>query len=98
MPQCEVEIVNEHGLNASASARLTELAAKYRCDVAIARKGRRVNAKSFMGVMMLAAGKGCRVVLETDGPDETEALEAIVALIANRFGEPDGNADPSGNA
>ena len=70
MPQCEVEIVNELGLNASACAKLTEVAAKYQCDVSIARKGRRVNAKSFMGVMMLAAGKGSRVVLETDGPDE----------------------------
>lgn len=96
MPQCEIEIVNELGLNASACAKLTEVAAKYQCDVAITRKGRRVNAKSLMGVMMLAAGKGSRVVLETEGPDATEALEVIVALIANRFGERGGSADPSG--
>ena len=87
MPQIEVEIVNELGLNASACAKLTGVAAKYQCDVSIARKGRRVNAKSFMGVMMLAAGKGSRVVLETDGPDEVEALNAIVALVANSFDE-----------
>mgnify|MGYP003487604929 CR=1 FL=1 len=96
MPQCEVEIVNELGLNASACAKLTAVAAKYQCDVAITRRGRRVNAKSLMGVMMLAAGKGSRIVLETDGPDEAEALDAIVALIASRFGERGGNADPSG--
>ena len=74
MAQCEVEIVNELGVNASACTKLTEVAAKYQCDVAITRKGRRVNAKSFMGVMMLAAGKGSRLKLETDGPDEKEAL------------------------
>ena len=87
MPQCEVEIVNEVGLNASVCAKLTAVAAKYQCDVSIARKGRRVNAKSLMGVMMLAAGKGSRVMLETDGPDEAEALDAIIALVANCFGE-----------
>src|SRR5215470_11029732 len=63
----EVEIVSERGLNASASAALAQLAAKYLCDVALARGGRRGNAKSLMGVMMLAAGKGSRVVIETDG-------------------------------
>ena len=98
MPRCEVEIVNELGLNASASARLAEVAAKYQCDVAISRKGRRVNAKSLMGVMMLAAGKGSRIVLETDGPDETEALTAIVALIAGYSGERASNAEPSSAA
>ena len=95
MRQREVEVVNELGLNASACTRLTAIAAKYQCDVAITRKGRRVNAKSFMGVMMLAAGKGSHVVLETDGPDEMEALDAIVALIANGFGERASNSDPS---
>ena len=98
MPQCEVEIVNELGLNAAACAKLTEVAAKYQCNVSIARKGRRVNAKSLMGVMMLAAGKGSRVVLETDGPDEIEALNAIVALVANSFGERGSNAGPSSAA
>jgi phosphocarrier protein len=83
MQQREVEIVNTLGLNATASAKLAQLAAKYQCDVSIARNGRKVNAKSLMGVMMLAAGKGSRVVLETDGPDEREALDAIVALIAD---------------
>ena len=60
---------------------------KYECDVSLARYGRKVNAKSLMGVMMLAAGKGSRIMLETEGPDETEALDAIVALIGNKFGE-----------
>jgi len=87
MQQREVEIVNKQGLNAPACTKLTKLAAKYQCDVSLSRSGRKVNAKSLMGVMMLAAGKGSRVVLETDGPDEIEALDAIVALIGNDFGE-----------
>ena len=87
MQQREIEIVNKLGLHARASAKLTQLAAKYQCDVALARTGRKINAKSIMGVMMLAAGKGSRVVLETDGPDETEALDAISALIGDYFGE-----------
>jgi phosphocarrier protein HPr len=98
MPRVEVEIVNELGLNASACAKLTQVAAKYQCEVSIARQGRRVNAKSFMGVMMLTAGKGSRVVLETDGPDEIEALNAIVALFASSFGECGSSADWSGAA
>ena len=87
MPQREVEIINKLGLHARASAKLTQLAAKYQCDVSLGRNGRKVNAKSIMGVMMLAAGKGTRVVLETDGPDEEEAMNAIVALIGDYFGE-----------
>lgn len=87
MQRREVEIVNSQGLNASASAKLAQLAAKYLCDVSLARSGRKINAKSLMGVMMLAAGKGSRVVIEADGPDEAEALSAIVALIGDRFGE-----------
>jgi phosphocarrier protein HPr len=87
MQQREIEIVNTLGLNAPASAKLAQLASKYLCEVSLARSGRKVNAKSLMGVMMLAAGKGSRVVLETDGPDETEALEAIVALIGEHSGE-----------
>ncbi|HEX2390297.1 MAG TPA: HPr family phosphocarrier protein [Casimicrobiaceae bacterium] len=87
MQQREIEIVNKLGLHARASAKLTQLAAKYQCDVSLARNGRKINAKSIMGVMMLAAGKGSRVVLETDGPDETEALDAIAALIGDCFGE-----------
>jgi phosphocarrier protein HPr len=87
MQQREIEILNKLGLHARASAKLTQLAAKYQCDVSLARNGRKINAKSIMGVMMLAAGKGARVVLETDGPDETEALDAISALIGDYFGE-----------
>ena len=87
MQQQEVEIVNKLGLHARASAKLTQLAAKYQCDVSLARNGREVNAKSIMGVMMLAAGKGARVMLETDGPDEDEAMHALVALIGDYFGE-----------
>ena len=66
MQQREVEIINKLGLHARAAAKLTQLAAKYQCDISLARNGRKVNAKSIMGVMMLAAGKGSRVVLETD--------------------------------
>ncbi|HTS22429.1 MAG TPA: HPr family phosphocarrier protein [Casimicrobiaceae bacterium] len=87
MRQQEVEIVNKLGLHARASAKLTQLAAKYQCDVSLARNGRKVNAKSIMGVMMLAAGRGSRITLETDGPDETEAMNALIALIGDYFGE-----------
>ncbi len=87
MQQREVEIVNTLGLNATASAKLAQLAVKYQCAVSLTRNGRKVNAKSLMGVMMLAAGKGSRLALETEDPDETEALNAIVALIADGFGE-----------
>jgi phosphocarrier protein len=87
MQQREVEIVNKLGLHARASAKLTQLAAKYQCDVFMSRATRRVNAKSIMGVMMLAAGKGARVILETDGPDESEAMDALVGLIDDYFGE-----------
>ena len=87
MQQREVEIINKLGLHARASAKLTQLAAKYQSEVSLGRNGRKINAKSIMGVMMLAAGKGARVTLETDGPDETEAMEAILALINDCFGE-----------
>ena len=87
MLQKEVEIINKLGLHARAAAKLTQLAAKYQADVSLARNGRKVNAKSIMGVMMLAAGKGSRIVLETEGPDEGEAMDAIVALIGEYFGE-----------
>jgi phosphocarrier protein len=87
MRQREAEIINKLGLHARAAAKLTQLAARYQCEVSLARNGRKVNAKSIMGVMMLAAGKGSRVTLETDGADEAEAMEAIVALIADYFGE-----------
>ena len=87
MQQREVEIINKLGLHARASAKLTQLAAKYQSDVQMSRNGRKVNAKSIMGVMMLAAGKGARVVVEVDGPDEAAAMDAIVALIGDYFGE-----------
>jgi phosphocarrier protein HPr len=87
MRQQDVEIINKLGLHARASAKLTQLAAKYQCDVSLARNGRKVNAKSIMGVMMLAAGKGSRITLETEGPDESEAMDALIALIGDCFGE-----------
>ena len=87
MQQREVEIVNKLGLHARASAKLTQLAARFQSDVQIARNGRKVNAKSIMGVMMLAANKGSKVVLETDGDDEIVAIDALATLIADKFGE-----------
>lgn len=87
MPQREVEIVNKLGLHARASAKLTQTASKFAADVWLSRNGRRVNAKSIMGVMMLAAGKGSKVTLETSGPDEEEAMSALCALVADCFGE-----------
>ncbi len=83
----DVEIVNKLGLHARASAKLTQLAAKFDSDIQVERTGRKVNAKSIMGVMMLAAGKGSKVMIETDGPDETDAMDAITALIGDYFGE-----------
>ena len=82
-----VTIVNKLGLHARASAKLTQAAAKYPCGVFVARNGRRVNAKSIMGVMMLAAGKGATIEIETDGQDEEAAMVALVKLIADRFDE-----------
>ena len=83
----ETEIINKLGLHARASAKLTQLAGKYKCEVWMAKGARRINAKSIMGVMMLAAGKGSKVMVETNGPDEVEAMDALLALIANYFGE-----------
>jgi phosphocarrier protein len=87
MIQKEIEIINKLGLHARASAKLTQLAAKYKSDVWMSRNARRVNAKSIMGVMMLAAGKGSTVTLETDGPDEQACFDALEALINDKFGE-----------
>ncbi len=89
MQQREVEIVNKLGLHARASAKLTETAGRYKAEVWVSRNGRRVNAKSIMGVMMLAAAKGSRIMIETSGPDEGEAIDAVAQLVATRFGEPD---------
>lgn len=83
----ETEIINKLGLHARASAKLTQLAGKYQSEVWMSKGERRINAKSIMGVMMLAAGKGSQVVLETEGPDEVEAMDALLALIADYFGE-----------
>jgi phosphocarrier protein len=87
MQQQEVDIVNKLGLHARASAKLTQLAGSFKSEVWLSRNGRRVNAKSIMGVMMLAAAKGSSVVIETNGPDEAEAMQALTQLIADRFGE-----------
>ena len=83
----DLEIINKLGLHARASAKLTQLAAKFQCEVWMTREGRRVNAKSIMGVMMLAAGKGATITLETDGADEQECVDALAQLIDARFGE-----------
>ena len=87
MAQAEAQIVNKLGLHARASAKLTKVASGYACEVWLSRNGRRVNAKSIMGVMMLAAGKGSSIQIETSGEDEDAALQAILALIADYFGE-----------
>jgi phosphocarrier protein len=87
MPKAEAEIVNKLGLHARASAKLTQLAGSYPCEVWMERNGRRINAKSIMGVMMLAAGRGSTVVVDTAGEQAEEALAALLALIAERFGE-----------
>lgn len=87
MLKTETQIINKLGLHARASAKLTQLAGKFACDVWLTKGTRRVNAKSIMGVMMLAAGKGSMVEVETDGADEKEAMEALLALIADYFGE-----------
>ncbi len=80
-------IVNKLGLHARASAKLTKLAGSFPCEVWMARGERRVNAKSIMGVMMLAAGIGSEVLLETTGDREQEAMDALLALINDKFGE-----------
>ncbi|AKC69289.1 MULTISPECIES: HPr family phosphocarrier protein [Pandoraea] len=83
----ETTIVNKLGLHARASAKLTQLAAKFQSEVWLTRNGRRINAKSIMGVMMLAAGIGSTVEVETEGSDEAQAMKEILDLIANKFGE-----------
>jgi phosphocarrier protein len=87
MLQQEIEIINKLGLHARASAKLTQTAGKYVSEVWVSRDGRRVNAKSIMGVMMLAAAKGAVIVIETDGDDEADAMAALVQLIREKFGE-----------
>ncbi len=87
MLQTEAEIVNKLGLHARASAKLTQLASGFQSDIWLTRNGRRVNAKSIMGVMMLAAGKGATIGIETSGSDADAALHAILQLIVDKFGE-----------
>ena len=87
MPRAVAEVANRLGLHARPSAKLTQLATQYSCEVWLERDGRRVNAKSIMGVMMLAASQGTKLTIETEGEDSEAALQAIVELIASRFGE-----------
>ena len=87
MIQSTTTIINRLGLHARASAKLTKLAGSFPCDIWVSRGERRVNAKSIMGVMMLAAGLGSEIVLETEGDRAQEAMDALLALIADRFGE-----------
>jgi phosphocarrier protein HPr len=87
MLQTEAKIVNKLGLHARASAKLTQLASQFKSNIWVGRNGKRVNAKSIMGVMMLAAAKGATIVIETDGTDEEAAMAALNELIAGCFGE-----------
>jgi phosphocarrier protein HPr len=87
MVRAETAILNKLGLHARASAKLTQLASSFDSDVWMEKGARRINAKSIMGVMMLAAGKGSTVIVETTGSDEQAASEAIIALVASGFGE-----------
>lgn len=87
MVRAETAILNKLGLHARASAKLTQLASRFDSDVWMEKGARRINAKSIMGVMMLAAGKGSTVIVETTGMDEQAASDAILALVADKFGE-----------
>jgi phosphocarrier protein HPr len=89
MPSVDLVISNKLGLHARASAKLTQLASRYDSDIHISKAGKRVNAKSIMGVMMLAAGKGTTVTLDAQGGDAERALIEIESLFTDRFGEPD---------
>lgn len=87
MPNVEADIVNKLGLHARAAAKLTHVASGFQSEIWLSRSGRRVNAKSIMGVMMLAAGKGSTVRIDAEGADADAALKALTTLIADRFGE-----------
>jgi phosphocarrier protein len=87
MPSAEATIVNRLGLHARAAAKLTQVASAFQSEIWLTRNERRVNAKSIMGVMMLAAGKGSTVKIDADGGDAAEAIRELLALIARRFGE-----------
>ena len=83
----EIEIINKLGLHARASAKITQLAAQFKCDINLLRNTRKVNAKSIMGVMMLAASKGAKIEIETNGADEQDAMDELIKLINDKFGE-----------
>ena len=87
MIKTTVTISNKLGLHARASAKLTKLAGSFQCEIHLSRNGRRINAKSIMGVMMLAAGLGSEIEVETDGADEQAAMDGLLALINDKFGE-----------
>jgi len=87
MLERDIEIVNKLGLHARASAKLTQTAGSFQSEVWLSRNGRRVNGKSIMGVMMLAAAKGTTIRIDIDGPDEAEAMQALVDLVEDKFGE-----------
>ena len=87
MATVEVQIINKLGLHARASAKLTQVASGFKCEVWLTRNGRRVNAKSIMGVMMLAAGKGAAITIDAEGADADAALSALQKLIADKFDE-----------
>ena len=87
MPSIEVEIVNKLGLHARPSAKLTQVASRFQSEIWLTKAGRKVNGKSIMGVMMLAAAKGTRLQIDADGPDADQALESLRELIAGGFGE-----------
>ena len=87
MTRTEIQITNKLGLHARASAKLTQLATGFESEVWMEKGSRRVNAKSIMGVMMLAAEKGAKVIVETAGSDEQAAMDALLKLIGNKFGE-----------
>ena len=87
MARADVVIINKLGLHARASAKLTQVASGYKCEVWLERNGRRVNAKSIMGVMMLAAGKGATITVDAEGEDADAALAAVLKLIADKFDE-----------
>ena len=87
MAHAEAQIINKLGLHARASAKLTQVASGYKCEVWLTRNSRRVNAKSIMGVMMLAAGKGAAITIDAEGEDADAALAAVLKLIADKFDE-----------
>ncbi|HAB47967.1 MAG: HPr family phosphocarrier protein [Betaproteobacteria bacterium] len=87
MTESEIKLVNKLGLHARPSAKVSQLASSFKCDVWLARGSRKINAKSIMGVMMLAAPQGATLIVSADGADEVEAVKALVDLFASGFGE-----------